>query len=301
MHKCLLILSLITNLISADIGELTYLEKIEYSNHEIEEGIILLNIYLCTSNKDIVELKIYFCDEEGNKIKKEFYSSALTISKRKQTIAKIPLTIKEKMNLNITLFSYNKQEEFENIFFPIYPKENNYCNLNEKKICSSNSPVFVVYQNNKLYEEYETISLLNDNKIIYSFNNLIPLNKIRIYSNLHNEEGYVTLYTKDDIGLQDDYIPLNVYFSDKILEFKIASKYYVDAKNGKVYEQYKNNTILDNEIILPYEDKKYVFKIKLEDSFYSFNIVEFTFNVQVKGGLIGNCKKSKYCIRNSYL
>ena len=52
-----------------------------------------------------------------------YFSSALSIKGRKETIAKIPIKVEEKMFFKIILYSSNFKGNIVEIMFPVYPKE----------------------------------------------------------------------------------------------------------------------------------------------------------------------------------
>jgi len=301
MPKLFLVVTLLMNLINVSNEFVTIVEKIEYTADNYNNNILKLKIVLNSSSRDIVKLKIFFYDKNGELINDNYYSSALEIEGIKETYAKVPVVIEDKMFLNIVLTSDNHKKEIENIMFPIYPKDNMECDLNASRICKSKHPSVVVYNNKVIDENYEMISLVNTNLNIDVFNNLIPLNKMKIITNSILIDGYSSLSVDEDIGLESISLPLNIMMTNNIINFELANKYYLDVMEGKVYDNYKEKTIYDNQIILPYENKIYKITIELYDCFKIFNYVKIDFNVTTKDRLIGDCNLSKYCIRRNYL
>ena len=83
------------------INEVTKVDKIEYCSSYYQKEFITLNIVINAIKRDIVELKISFYDKDKRKLNQSYYSSALTINGNKNTEAKIPVKVNEKMYLNI--------------------------------------------------------------------------------------------------------------------------------------------------------------------------------------------------------
>lgn len=197
MHKLALVFCVIINLFNKHYSKV---EKIEYSNAENSEEFIYLNITINCYVRDVITLKI-----NNNE---EYYESSLIIENKKETRAKIPFKIKEKSYLKINIISNNENINLTDIEFPVYPKNNEMCDLNKNKSCKSKYPSKVIYENDQIEEYYELISLNMENTNIFSFNNLIPINKISLYA-LNFENGDAYLYLNKKVN------NLNVYYDKK--------------------------------------------------------------------------------------
>lgn len=284
----------------------TKVERIEYDNN-YENNFVNLKIKIKAYSKDIVELKIYICDKNKNIISNNYYSSVLNIEKEKNTIAKIPLTLNEKIFLNIEIYSDNLGENIVDIMFPIYPKKDAICNFDETKLCKSNNPVYIVYENEKITEKYEEIFLINQEMKIENFDNILDLSEIKILHNLTILEGKANLYLSEKIDnfhiRYDDYytFPLKLNKVNNVIGIMFMEYYYIDVINGKVYENYFNNTNYDNKLIMPYEENKYSFHVEIFDYFCGFEKIVFHFDVITTKGLVGSCNLHKYCLRRNYL
>lgn len=305
MYKIVLCVSMLFNNAILESKNVS-VEKIEYSFSNYTNEIINLDIELYSKSKDIIEMKIYFFDKEKENKYKNYYSSALSIDGYKKTIAKIPFELKENIFLNIIFYSNNLNDEIENIMFPIYFINDKTCYLHERFICESEMPTKVVYENKKICEKYDRISLINKNLHYYSFSNILPIDNIKI-SYLFMDDGYANLYIKDNvkeftINYDGGYIfPLVINNKNNVSSFSFENKYFVDIKKGVFYEDYYDNCLYVNKIILPYLDKEYSMEIQLIDCFASFSKVIIEFKVTTSGILFGDCSYSKYCFRREYL
>ena len=293
MHKLALVFCVIVNLFNKHYSKV---EKIEYSNVENSEEFIYLNITINCYIRDVITLKI-----NNNE---EYYESSLIIENKKETRAKIPFKIREKSYLKINIISNNKNINLTNIEFPVYPKNNDLCDLNKNKSCKSKYPNKVVYENNKIEEYYELVSLNMENINVFSFNNLIPINKISLYAlNFENGDAYLYLNKKvNNLNIYYDKkytFPLKMITNKNSVNFEFSNNYYINEIKGETYEDYVVNTRIDNNILLPYAYDTYEMKLVIYES-NSFEKVTLKFNVITKENLIGN-KESKYILKRSYL
>lgn len=281
-------------------------DKIQYDYKESAEEYITLKIELFSKQEDIIEMRVYFCDEEKKYLNKSFYSSTLKIEGHAKTIAKIPYTAEEKQYFYISFFINNGRDKDFDIYFPIYPYEKGACNLSLKTYCQSRYPTSVLYSDAIIKEEKSEVFLINSKDNFYSFNNTIPINKIKISSNYFNNDGYANLYVLDKIDefklyYDEGYvIPLKMDFSNPVLKFSFDANYYLDLINGIVYDEYVSGTVYKNNVIFPYYDNSYSLYIELIDCFPYFSEVQIYFSVLVEGNLIGDCYQSKYCLRRKY-
>lgn len=293
MYKLALIFSVIINLFSNNYSKV---EKLEYENIISNSEYFYLNITINCYYRDIITLKI--------KSDEEYYESSLIIENKKETRAKIPFKIKERIFLNIIITSSNENRNLLDIDFPVYPKNNSKCDLNKNNSCKSEYPIKVTYKNNEIIEKYEQISLNMKNTEIISFNNLIPIKNISLYA-LNFDMGDAYLYLNKEVnGLKVYYdgeyvLPLNIIKSRNNLNFEFSNSYYIDEMSGNTYEDYMINTKVDNNILLPYIDDIYDMKLVIYES-NSFDEIILEFKVITRGNLIGN-SKSKYLLKRSYL
>ena len=299
MHKILMCTSLLFS--TLNFGENIEIKKIEYDAIDNNDESIKLNIDLYSSERDVVELRVFF-DDENN-----YYSKALVVSGKVFTTARIPIVLDENSVLRLEFYSGNLDKVFTNINFPVYKKIKSKCDIMNNGYCKSNFPTKVVYVNNEIKEIYDEIALISKNKVLYSFDNTLPLNKIILNSNeIDFNKGNATVIIKDRIDEINIYynegyaLPLNVHYKNKIINFSLANKYYVDLKKGKVYEDYKSDAIYKKEIIFPYRDGEYDIQIVLVDFFASLDEIVIKFKLKTKGILIGECKVSKYCVRRNF-
>lgn len=306
MFNIFISLSLILNMININV-DYCNIEKIEYYSNQYENNFITLNIGVKTNKRDVVQLDVYFYNKDNELLTNKYYSTSLVIDGKKETRAKIPLVVEGNINLNMVFYSGNLETEIENVMFPIYPREFLSCNLNESLICESNSPVYVLYENKNIKEVKEKIDILNEDLNFNSFNNLVPVNKVKLISTYQCLNHIAVLKLNEKIDGYDIYydseysFPLKISCYNGILSFEVGEMYYVDFVNGKVSENYNYGSKYTNEILLPYENKNYLFRIEMENCFYNFDFVVFEFYVQTKGNLIGKCNESKYCLRRNYL
>ena len=293
MHRLALVFSVVISLLN---NQYSKVEKIEYSNTENSEEFIYLNITIDCYFRDVITLKI-----NNNE---EYYESSLIIENKKETRAKIPFKIKEKSYLKINIISNNENINLTNIEFPVYPKNNDMCDLNKNKFCKSKYPSKVIYENGKIEEYYELMSLNMESTNIFSFNNLIPINKISLYAlNFENGDAYLYLNKKvDNLNIYYDKkyaFPLKMITNKNSVNFEFSNNYYINEIKGETYENYVVNTRIDNNILLPYVNETYEMKLVIYES-NSFEKVTLKFNVVTEGNLIGN-KESKYILKRSYL
>lgn len=269
-------------------------DKIEYSAKDYESGILKLRIEL-VSDRDVMTLKVDFYDSKNTKLN-NYYTSSLIVEGRQNTIARIPVSIKEKMYMHIKIISFNEDKELVDIKMPLYPFGHQVCYLIDKHECKSKYPSIVKYENNRVNEEYEVIGLVNKNLNLYSYDNLLPIEKIKVVTNLHKlDDGYAML------NIEDYTIPIRIENKNSIINFEIANKYYLDVKNGNTYDYYMSDTIYKNQIIFPYENMKYDFVLQLKETFISFDEVVIPFSVNTFNRFIGKCSESIYCVRRLYL
>lgn len=289
-----------------NVETVTKIEKIEYISNNYVGGDFSLDIEIFAPVKDIVELKVYFYNKNKELVSDNYYSDSLIIKGHKKTVAKIKYDIEEMMLLNVVVYSDNKKDIIENIMFPVYEREYLTCDLNLEKICISNYPSKTAYMNKKIIEEWEKISLINQNLVIESFDNLVPIDKIHLISNLDVFEAESKMVLKQKIeGMNlfydDGYIFNLLIENDEIINLKFMDKYCLDLLNGKTYEGYKENCVYSKNIVLPYINNVYEFIVEIKNGFVSFSNVIFRFKVITEGGLIGKCNDSKYCVRRQYL
>lgn len=283
------------------------IEKIEYNANSYNNKNLTLNIKLATSKRDVVQLDVYFYNKHKELVTNKYYSSSLVIDGRKETKATIPLPQGDKLFLNIIFYSGNLEQEIENIMFPIYPREFLLCDLNVEKICKSNNPAVVIYEDKKITEVIEKVSIINNKLEFDSFNNLVPIDQIKLISNLCINQKYSNLQIREKIN------DLNIYYEEGyrfliknkcregIINFAFAERYYVDFFKGKTSQSYINDSFYINEVLLPYGNGSYSFCIEMEGVFINFSNVKVNFDVHTKGNLIGKCSQSKYCLRRNYL
>lgn len=297
MCKLALVFSVIINLFSNNYSRV---EKIEYENLISNSECLYLNIIINCYSRDIITLKIKSGEEYGE----EYYESSLIIEGKKETRAKIPFKIKEKSFLNIIIISNNESRNLLDIDFPVYPKNNSKCDLNKNNSCKGEYPSKVIYENNKIIEKYEQISINMKNTEIISFNNLIPIKNISFYV-LNFDVGDAYLYLNKKVyGLEIYYdskyvFPLNIIKDRSTLNFEFSNDYYIDEMNGSTYEDYVINAKVDNNVLLPYIDDIYEMKLVIYES-NSFDEITLKFKVITRGDLIGS-NKSKYLLVRSYL
>ena len=305
MCKIILSVAMFLNVIPME-NKVIQVEKIEYLTSNYYNNSVHLDIKFKSSGKDIIQFTIFFYNKDKSLLNNKYYSSSLLIEGNKSTKAIIPVEFTEKIYLNIVLYSGTLEKEILDVMFPLYPKEANTCNLSEYQTCTSMFPNLIVYQNGEIQETYEHISLVNEKLGFNAFDNLVPVNKIRIINNLELLDGYSFLILEKElnqfkINYNDKYIfPLSVVRKKDILNFEFMDLYYIDPFNGETSENYLKNGVLKNNIMLPYEEEKYVFQIEMRDMFSSFNVVEMEFYVETFGKLIGKCSESKYCFRRNY-
>lgn len=304
MHKIVLCTALLINMVNVSEKDIVEVKEIIYDSYE--NNRINLDIELYSSNEDIVEMKVYFCNENKEIIYNKYFEAALVIKGSKKTKAKIPFEVKENIFLNIIFYSSKKNKEIDNIMFPIYHYEKRSCYLTESIACISDVPINIIYKEKNISEEKEKISIKKDNFIYNSFNNKIPLEKIKINSNFNIKEGEVNLYIKNEINefdlyYKDNYLfPLEIYYDKGFMTFMFSNIYYLDLIKSRVYEDYHDNTVAMKNIILPYADNEYEMTIELKDCFSFFEKVVINFKVITKGNLLGDCVSSKYCLRRVY-
>lgn len=299
MHKILMCISLLFN--TLNFGENIEIKKVEYDARENDDMSIKLNIDIHSIRRDIVELRVFF-DDENN-----YYSKALVVEGEVFTTARIPMVLDENIVLKLEFYSVNLDKIFANINFPVYKKIKSKCDIMNDGYCKSGFPTKVIYVNNEIKEIYDEIALISKNKVYYSFDNTLPLDKISFNSNeVDFNKGNAAVIIKDRIDEMNIYynegyvLPLDVHYKNKIISFSLAHKYYVDLQEGKVYEDYKSDTIYENEIIFPYRDGEYNIQIVLINFFASLDEIEINLKLKTNGMLIGECKVSKYCIRRNF-
>ena len=191
--------------------------------------------------------------------------------------------------------------------FPVYVLEKGTCNLNLTRVCQSKYPVSVKYENNEIREVREKISVINESLSFYADKNMVPLRKLAISSNVNLKDNLANLYLEEENPFFDIYynkgymFPVLLSKERDILSLEFANLYYIDVLNGKMHENYKEGTIQDNKVILPYINNCYEFILKLEKCTKSFNEVVVKFDVFTNKKLIGNKQESLYSIRRKYL
>lgn len=304
MLKIVLSVSL---LFSINLNEDFRVDRITYNFDESTDSMFFLRIDLYSQFKDIIELKIYFCDINKKLKNNKYYSSVLEVEKSKSTIAKIPYTIKENMYLRINFYNNSAKNEVFDLFFPVYPKEKNVCDLNKSRYCESNNSALVVYENKEIKEMKSKVFLVNETLNFYSFNNKLNVERIKLNSNLFNEEGYAYIYIREKIDSFNVYynegytFTLNLKNDSNLVSLSLGNKYYLNIIDGEISDYYVNDSIYTNDILFPYTDKTYNINLKVIDSFVSFHEVIINFSITVKGALIGDCLTSKYCLRRDYI
>lgn len=301
MCKIVLCLAMfVTNLSIYD--DITQVKQIEYTAKELEEDVINMKVRIYSSKKDLIELRVFFDNKQS-----DFFSSVLEVEGELNTIAKIPILDNDIALLALIFYSHNLNEIIKKIDLPVYYVKKDICRLSEEKLCISSTPVKVLYDGEYIKEEYEKIALINNESNYFTFNNLFPIDKIKVSSSLIEDGGYANLFVEGKICLKEinDYngcsFPLEVTYNRGILDFKFYNNYYLDMVQGRTYESYKSNTVYTNNIVFPYEDKEYKISIILENVFISFEKVSLDFVLKTKGFLIGDCIDSKYCLRRVYL
>lgn len=291
MLKVLLCFSMLITML--DSKTTSSVQKIEYTAKDYQNKMLNLKININVSKRDIITLNVYFY-HAGIKQEK-YYNSSLTIEKSSETIAKIPIEIINEMEMNVVVVSHNLNKEISNVFLPLYPYNQEICTLKENDICTSNYPSIVSYENNKLKEKHEIISFVNKELFFYSTNNLLPLDRILLITNLDfNIEGYGIIY------IDKCEIPIKVT-GNGVKKLALENMYYLDIKNGKTYDNYVNNTIYDNQIIFPYESKTYRVEVVLHDCFIAFDKLSFSFAFNTQSVFMGDCNNGLYCLRRIYL
>lgn len=303
MHKIILCISLIINLLNTSTNEVTKVEKIEYNNNS--NDLIELEIILLASKKDLIEMQICFYDAINNKLQDTCYSSAIEVEGRKKTIASIAKDIKEDMYLNMTFLSINTDKQIDKVTLPIYLHEQENCYLSKQYYCKSKKPSKVIYQGKKINEFYDEISLVSKDHNYYSNNNLMPIERIKIISKNEALVGFANLYIYQEISEFHAYYDNKYTFPLKIsldygISFTFENNYYLDLLKGIMYENYTFDTIKMRQIIFPYKDEEYDIKIEISNCFNIIKNIEVDFKVSTKGRLFGNCNENKYCLRRIY-
>ena len=97
MRRLFVAFLLLFNNINYIENDITKVDKIEYSAKNYSKDFIIINVYISASQRDVVELKISFYDKDKRRINESYYSSALTIQGSKNTEAKIPVQVNDKM------------------------------------------------------------------------------------------------------------------------------------------------------------------------------------------------------------
>lgn len=306
MRNILLSLILLFNGVNVE-NEVSEVEKIQYLTSDYDEGRAKLDIKIRSKIKDCIQLNIFFYDKEKQLLNNKYYSSSLVIDGIKNTSAKIPIDMDDKIYLNIVLYSGVMEKEILNIMFPLYPKESGSCNLSVQKTCISKWPNLIVYEYKHIEEKYESVALVNEKLDFNVFDNAVPINRIRLKNSINLKEGSAFLILKEkvkqfDIDYNGRYVfPLDVKKEKGLFTFDFVENYYVDELNGKTSQNYLKNGVLKKKILLPYIDEEYTFIIEIKDAFISFDSVTLNFKVSTYGKLIGECSKAKYCFRRSYL
>lgn len=295
MLKIGLIYSIIINLLSIN-NRASTVDKVEWQLKENAGAYAYLNITINCPKRDIITLKIKSNDKE--------YESSLIIEGKKETKAKILLNEDKEHILSINVFSQNKNDQIGDFDFPIYFINNQKCYLNKSKSCYSKYPSKVIYQNGKIKEYNEVISLNVFDLNLNSFNNLIPIKRLSFYTkNIEMGDAYLYLkkqYENIQINYNNQYeFPLDIIKKDNLMTFEFSTNYYIDDMNGITYEDYKINTRIDNNILMPYVDETYEFQLIVYD-LGAFESVSLDFSVNTKGSLIGK-ENSKYRIKRNYL
>ena len=300
MHKLVLCFSLLFSTANIVNDNSVEVKGIEYNLYEMDEDFIKIKIDLYSYLEDIVEMKIFVCDEFKVIKKDNFYSSAKAVKGLVKTFAKLPIWSEEKLYFNIVFYSHNKKEVFENVFLPVYPKENSVCYISEFYECHSEFPSFVRYAKGNILEKYETISLINKNEKYFSFNNILPLEKIKIIGYMQWEQGDAVMNVKNKKGVSYKGIPLLMQKTDEIVILSFENKYYLNYFLGETSENYREDYVYENRVIFPYIDEEYFVNIEIYNSHSSFSKIIINFSVVTKGMLFGDCKNSKYCFRRNY-
>ena len=303
MHKIVLCISLLFNTINLKHSDRSVVESIVHKTSE--ENVIELEITIISQVEDTIEMSIYFYDEKKEEKYEEYFSSSLIIKGRKVTTARIPFEKETKNFLNIIFLSNNLNENILDVSFPVYKLEQRKCMLSKERYCEASIPSIVEYKNNNVKEMYDKFFLIDENTKYYSLNNYIILEKIKISASSNSSIIDASLHLKDKIeGLnvyQDkEYaFPLVVNYDSGLLRFDFLNNYYVDLLQGSTHEDYIENAIFTNKVLLPYDDKTYDMYIEVEtDGVFNKIIIEF--EIETKGKLYGTCKESKYCLRRNY-
>lgn len=304
MHKVIMCVSLLFSAVNLNSKEEAVIRSISF---EIgRDNIVSLEIEVYSKIRDLIEMKVTFYNEEKLKISDDVFSSALSVEGKKTTIARIPFNEEEKMFFRLSFYSQNKKENIEDIYFPVYKAQSFVCDLSNENYCKGKIPKFVVYKNGMMEEKYEEIFLLNRKLKYTSFNNYLPLDKIKISSTFSVDglSAYLILKERvEEINLyyKEEYkVPLSLIFNNSIISFQLSNNYYVNVIEGSTHEDYKEGTIFSNNILFPYKSKCYDMNIEIEDS-VSFEKIIIPFNFETKGNLFGKCNESKYCVRRKYI
>lgn len=264
--------------------------RLEYKPTETYNDILKINIEIYSSNRDIVTLKAVLSNDV-------YYTSSIEVYKTQKTIAKIPINTKTEDKINLIIDSHNKGTEIINLSLPLYQYEKQVCDFTYENICESEYPSIIKYENNRVIEIYEKIGLINQNLHFYSYDNMLPINKVSLVNSVEYEEkeGYAYLLFKEKE------IPLNIENNNKIISFSLTNKYYLDIKEGKVYDEYQKDTIYDDKLVFPYVDKTYDFTLFIMDYFISFSEIIIPFKVITFNSFVGACNSSVYCIKKVFV
>lgn len=304
MHKVIMCVSLLFSATNLNSKEETMIRSISFEASS--DNVVSLEIEVYSKIRDLIEMKVTFYSKEKLKINEDVFSSTLSVEGKKTTIARIPFIIEENMFFRLSFYSENKKAIVEDIYFPIYEAKSFVCNLSNGDYCKGKFPNLVVYKSGVIKEKYEELFLL-DRKLYYtSFNNYLPLDKIKISSTIRVDGLSAYLILKEklkeiDLYYKEEYkVPLSMIIDDSIISFQLSNNYYINIIEGSTYEDYKEGTVFSNNILFPYKNKSYDMNIEIEDSI-SFEKIIIPFNFKTKGDFFGNCNKSKYCVRRNYI
>lgn len=288
MHNLIICFSLLVSSFYAE--DTCVVNRLEYKPTEVNDGILKINIEIYSSNRDIITLKAILSDNT-------YYTSSIEVYKSQKTVAKIPINTVAEDKIKLIINSHNKKTEIVNLYLPLYYNEKKVCDFTYENICKSQYPSIIRYENNEILMMYEKIEMVNKNLYLYSDDNMLPLNKISLVSNIDNKDENNYAY----LLFEEKEIALNIEENNKIIAFTLIDKYYLDIKEGKVYEEYKKDMIYDNKLVFPYINKTYEFNLFIIDYFISFSEVIIPFKVITFNDFIGDCDSSIYCVKRVFV
>ena len=140
-----------------------------------------------------------------------------------------------------------------------------------------------------VFNRYLSTNIMNVNSIY--FNSEYDFSDSLIYFKVNNHiEGYEVFY---DNGY---FIELDVDGSG-IKYFVLKENYYVDLSEFYFSQEYKNNSVVINNIVFPYSEEQQVYHCQIIIN--TFINIYIDFDVITCGDLLGECSTSKFCLIRS--